>query len=100
MIIVSGIIAVDPANHDAAVELMNTVAEATRAEDGNIDYAFWADLSQPGRFRVFEQWNDQDAIDAHFVSPHMAEFMGGLGGVGVTETAIDRYEVSDVSKLM
>lgn len=79
---------------------MKTVAEATRTEEGNLEYAFWADLSTSGRFRVFEQWADQAAIDAHFVTPHMAEFMGGIGGLGITETEIIRYEVSDESKLM
>lgn len=100
MIIVSGILAVDPANHDQAAELMTAVAEATRAEDGNEGYAFWADLTTPGRFRVFEEWRDQAAIDTHFATPHMATFMGGIGGLGITETSIMRYEVSDVSKLM
>ncbi len=79
---------------------MRTVAEETAKEEGSISYAFFADLSTPGSFRVFEEWQDQGAIDAHFGSPHMAAFMGGLGELKVTGTAIDRYEVSEKSKLM
>lgn len=100
MIIVSGTLAVDPANHDKAAELMKTVAAATQEEDGNVEYAFWADLTTPGRFRVFEEWKDQAAIDSHFVTPHMGAFLAGIGELGITETGIMRYEVSDASKLM
>jgi quinol monooxygenase YgiN len=49
---------------------------------------------------VFEEYVDNDALTSHFSSPHMAEFMGCLGGVGITESALHKYEVSDKSKLM
>lgn len=100
MIIVSGIIELDPANHDDAVGHMATLVAATLAEEGCIDYGFWADPAQPGRFRVFEQWKDEDAIGSHFAEPHMAAFMGALGGLGVSGTAIDKHVVSESSKLM
>ncbi len=100
MIVVSGTIDLDPAKHDAAVEAMKTVAEATASEEGNLSYAFFADLSDPGRFRVFEEWKDQGAIDEHFASEHMGSFMASMGDLGVTGTDIHRYEVTDKSKLM
>lgn len=101
MIVVSGTIDLDPAKHDAAVEAMQAVASATtEQEEGNISYQFFADLGDPGRFRVFEEWKDQAAIDAHFASEHMGAFMASMGDLGVTGTDIHRYEVSDKSKLM
>lgn len=100
MIVVSGIIELDPAKHEAAVDAMQAVASATASEEGNLSYEFFADLSAPGRFRVFEEWKDQAAIDAHFASEHMGAFMGAMGDLGVTGTDVQRYEVSDKSKLM
>lgn len=100
MIVVSGFVEVDPADHAKAAELMRTVAAATAAEEGSISYAFYADLETEGKFRVFEEWQDQAAIDAHFASDHMATFMASLGELAVKGTSIDRYEVSDKSKLM
>lgn len=100
MIVVSGIIELDPANRDTAVALTDTLVAATLEEEGCISYGFWLDPNDDGRFRVFEEWKDQDALDAHFTEPHMAAFMEGLGSLGVRGTAINKYVVSDSSKLM
>lgn len=100
MIIVSGIIELDPANHDAAAEAMQKLSAATVQEEGNIEYAFWADLGQSGRFRVFEQWETEAAIEAHMTAPHMQEFFGTVGGLGITSSAVDKHTVSETSKLM
>jgi len=100
MIVVSGTIDLDPANADAAVTAFTTVAEATLAEEGCSTYGFWADPAQPGRYRVFEEWADQAALDAHFATPHLAAFLGGIGTLGVTGTDISKYQVGDKSKLM
>jgi quinol monooxygenase YgiN len=45
---------------------------ATRKEAGCISYSFFGDLTESGLFRIFEEWESQQALDAHFVSPHMA----------------------------
>lgn len=100
MIVVSGTIDLDPAKHDAAVDAMTTVAEATAGKGGNLSYSFFADLSVPGRFRVFEEWKDQSALDEHLASEHMGAFMASMGDLGVTGTDVHRYEVGDKSKLM
>lgn len=100
MLIVSGKIELDPANHDMFVELTGPLVEATLAEEGNVDYGFWAHPTQPGVFRVHEEWADQAALDTHMATPHMAEFLGAMAGVGVTGTELICHEVSDSTKLM
>ncbi len=100
MIVVSGVMKLDPANHDKFAEVGAKVAAASLAEEGCSAYGWWSDPATPGVFRVFEEWADQAAIDTHFATPHMAEFMGAMGGVGITEAEIHKYEVSDKSKLM
>ena len=61
MIVVSGTITVDPADHDAAAALMQTLVEETAKEAGSVSYAFYADLESPGTFRVFEEWESDEA---------------------------------------
>ncbi len=100
MIVVSGIIQVAPSDHAAAAELMKTLATETAKEAGSISYAFYADLETEGKFRVFEEWESEEAMGAHFAEPHMASFMGALGELEVVGTAIDKYEGSEKSKLM
>ena len=73
--------------------------EATRREAGCVSYTFSADLSDPGTFWIFEEWESPAALAAHFQAPHMAAFQKAIGGLGVREMAIQRYEVSSVGPL-
>ncbi len=100
MILISGTITFDPSNYDKAVELLGPLVEATLAEEGNVTYGFWGHLSEPGTVRVYEEWKDDAALNAHMGSAHMAEFMAGIGSLGVTGTEINRYDVSAVTKFM
>lgn len=100
MLIVSGTITLDPANHDRAIEAVGPLVEATLAEEGNLTYGFWPHPSERGLFRVYEEWADQDSLDAHFATPHMAEFMGAMAELGVTGTDLVRHEVTASTKLM
>ena len=91
MIVVSGVITVDPAQHDRMVELGREVAVASLQESGCLEYGFWADPGEPGRFRVFEEWASQEALEEHFAAPHFAAFGAGLGEVGVRDMVVHRY---------
>jgi quinol monooxygenase YgiN len=100
MLIVSGIIEMDPSGHDRAVELFGPLVAATLEEPGCITYGFWADPSRPGRFRVYEEWESEDAITEHFGTPHMAAFMAGMAELPITSTDVHRHEVTNSTKLM
>lgn len=100
MLIVSGIISLDPAKHDAAVELFAPLVEATLAEEGNITYGFWASTSEPGVFRVYEEWESTDAMGLHMGSEHMGTFLVGMGELNVTGTELYQHEVTDSTRLM
>lgn len=90
----------DPAKHDDFAAAAVKMAAASNAEEGVLAYGFYADLETAGVFRVFEEYADEAALGSHFSSPHMAEFMGALGGVGITESSLDQYKVGEKSKLM
>ena len=100
MLIVSGIITMEPEAQDKAVELVGPLVEATLAESGNVTYGFWADVNQPGVFRVYEEWADENALNAHMATPHMAEFLTGMMSLPITGTEINKHVVSESSKLM
>ena len=100
MIVVSGILTIDPAQADRAEELTAALVAETRKEPGNITYEYTRAHGDAGHWRVFEEWADEDALNAHMGSPHMAEFMGAAGELGISAVDIQRYEVSAKSKLM
>ena len=48
-------------------------AEAIRAEDGNLRYAYFLPMDDPETVLLIDQWRDQAAIDAHHASPMMGK---------------------------
>jgi quinol monooxygenase YgiN len=99
MIVIAGHVALDPAQREAAVAAAREMMRETRREKGCISYAFSADLDEPGRFRIFEEWESDEALRAHFASPHMARFQQAVGALGVREMAVQRYAVAEVGPL-
>jgi quinol monooxygenase YgiN len=99
MIVVAGRVVIDPAKREEGVRAATEVMEETAKEPGCISYTFSADLTDPGTFRIFEEWESQTALDAHFTTPHMARFGAAIGQLGVKEMAVQRYEVSSVGPL-
>ena len=49
------------------------VADAIRAEAGNLRYEYYFPMDDPETVLLIDQWRDQDAIDAHHASPMMAQ---------------------------
>lgn len=100
MLIVTGIISMEPEGHDAAVALIEPLVEATLAEDGNVTYGFWVDPNQKGVFRVYEEWASADAMGEHMASAHMAEFLGGMASLPITGTELTQHTVAESTRLM
>jgi quinol monooxygenase YgiN len=94
MLIVAGTIAFDPAHHDAMVEAAQAVTAATRREAGCMSYEFFADLTTKGRLLLFEEWEDEASLLAHFETPHLADFYEVLQASGLSSRDINRYYVS------
>lgn len=100
MIIVSGTLEIDPARRDRAIEAGETMAAASREEPGCLAYGFWADPVALHRFRVFEEWESEEALTAHFATPHLAAFAAAFSELGVHNTDVHRYTVTEKTKLM
>jgi quinol monooxygenase YgiN len=99
MIVIAGHVLLDSAKRDPAITAAREMMVETRKEKGCISYTFSADLDEPGRFQIFEEWEDDGALTAHFKSPHMARFQQTVGGLGVREMKVQRYEVGKVAPL-
>ncbi len=98
-LVIAGIIRIDPENVDAARAAATEMMAETLEEPGCISYNFAADLEEAGTFRIFEEWVSQEALDAHFAAPHMAAFQGKVGGLGVREMAVKKYQIESVGPL-
>ncbi|MEL7487756.1 MAG: putative quinol monooxygenase, partial [Pseudomonadota bacterium] len=73
---------------DGALEALRPAMEAmiaaSRAEPGCIDYRYGLDVSAPNEMVVVEYWEDWAALEAHFETPHMADWRAALAGVVVS----------------
>jgi quinol monooxygenase YgiN len=99
MLVIAGHIRLDPSKREAAIAAGKVMMEATRKEAGCAAYVFSADVEDDGVIHLFEQWESQEALAAHFKAPHMAAFQKAIPGFGVREMSVQRYEVSSVGPL-
>ena len=100
MLVLAGTVKVKPEKRSEAVRAALKMAKASQAEPGCRAYAFYADLEDPNTVLIFECWESDAALQAHFQSPHMAEFNAAIAGFLAALPSFDRYEVSAVNKMM
>ena len=49
------------------------IADAIRAEEGNLRYEYFQPLRDPETVLLIDSWSDQEAIDVHHASPMMKQ---------------------------
>ena len=49
------------------------IADAIRAEEGNLRYQYFQPLDDPETVLLIDSWTDQAAIDSHHASPMMKQ---------------------------
>jgi quinol monooxygenase YgiN len=94
MLVISGTFHIHPDHKAAAVAAMVTMQRASQAEDGCTYYRFMQDLEDPNTLHIFEQWDSDEALKAHFGAPHMAAFQAAFGPAVAGRGDIVRYEIA------
>jgi quinol monooxygenase YgiN len=97
MIVIAGHMRIDPDKVDTFLGAIGPVVLATRTEPRNVAYKYTADLDDPTLFWLFEEWPDEDALHGHFAMPYVVDFLTALPDLGIVESAVHRYEVTDKS---
>ena len=68
-----------PGHEEEAVALFRQLTGPTRAEAGCRMYLVHRSTTDPRKFFLYEQYDDQAALDAHRAAPHFEQFArGGL----------------------
>lgn len=94
MIVIAGTVRIRAGMREAAIERGLWMSRLTEGEPGCRHYRFYADLDDPERFLIFEEWEDEVALHAHFGTPHMAEFSGALAELIAAPPTVTRYDVA------
>ncbi|MBO9410646.1 MULTISPECIES: putative quinol monooxygenase [unclassified Ruegeria] len=90
MLVVTGTVEVTPEGVERAAKAAQEMVAETVKEQGCNVYEFSQVLGHSNRFRVYEEWESQAALEAHFATPHMEVFRAVLGEVGVISNDICR----------
>jgi quinol monooxygenase YgiN len=78
MIVVVGRVKTDSDKRAELVRIGQAVAAASRAETGCISYRLYEDTELENEFVIVEEWEDGDALERHFATAHVGEFMRAI----------------------
>lgn len=99
MILIAATVQVKPAVRETAVAVAREFAAASEAEPGCNRYRFFADFEDPNTFFLFEEWETEEALAAHFQTPHMAAFQEQIPQFLAGPISGKRYEVTAAEPL-
>ncbi len=72
---------------------LESLVEPTRKEEGCISYQIFQNNNDPNEFTFFEEWASQDAINAHFTTPHVQAALVKAPGLLSHEADIRYYSL-------
>lgn len=94
MILIVGTVRLAAGTLAAARPAMARMIAASRAEPGCRGYSYAEDVLDPGLIRVTELWDDRAALDAHFASPHIAEWRAAWPSLGLRDRNLTLHHVA------
>ncbi len=68
-----------PGSEDTIRTALVELTGATQSDPGCISYELFESAAVPGTFFTIESWVDQDSLDAHMQSPHIAAALAIAG---------------------
>lgn len=95
MLLIVGTIRLPPENLEVARPVMKHMVEASRREEGCVEYCYAQDVLDAGLIHVKEIWRDQATLDRHFASTHIGEWRAAWPRLGIGDRRLRSYEVGE-----
>jgi len=99
MLIIAGTLVTQPGGRAAFLDAVQPMVAATLNEAGCREYAFSPDPNDNTRIMLYELWDDQASLDAHFASDHMAAWQETRKGLALASRYINKYMIDSVESL-
>ncbi|MFB6198925.1 MAG: putative quinol monooxygenase [Halobacteriaceae archaeon] len=99
MIVLHAEIPVDPDRKEEALELAEFLVEESNEESGMIEYRAAVDVQDENVIRFFEQYENEQALEAHTRFDHYQEFEERLPELVAGEPEVMRFDVSEATEL-
>ncbi len=92
-IVISAQIDLPAEKREEALRTAQPFIDGALSQAGCIHYDWGADLNNPKRVNVFEEWESEEALASHFANKHYAAMLGHLGGFGIENAVSKKYRV-------
>ena len=76
MIIIHAALTVLKEKEEEFLNEVKTLIEASRKENGNIQYDLMKDTEKESAYMMVEVWKNQEAVESHNTSEHFVQFFG------------------------
>ena len=84
----------DPSTREALIARCAPLQKATRDDEpGCLVYCFAADPCQEDRIQVYELWESEDALAAHFLHRNYHDMRAMLGGGGLVSAVSRKHRI-------
>lgn len=83
----------DPAGRDAALKAAQPWIDGALAQPGCLHYDWSVDLNDSTRINVFEEWDSEEALAAHFAGAQYAGMRDHIRASGLLNAASKKYRV-------
>jgi len=93
-ILIAGTVNVAPEQRDAHCARPGRTWKPPARSAGCIHYQWGADPLQPGRIYVYEEWESQEALAAHFAGPHYRNMRECIGAHGLISAEVSKFRVN------
>lgn len=81
-----------PEQAEAFEPLFRELIEATRKENGCIEYRLFKKTDEPGAYTFVEEWENQAALNRHMASEHFTRIIPQIGRFTIKDGAIQTLE--------
>ncbi|MEQ8410510.1 MAG: putative quinol monooxygenase [Erythrobacter sp.] len=92
-IVIAAQIDLDPAQRADALASAKPHIDAALEQPGCLAYDWSADGNDPARVNVFEEWESEEALAAHFKGQAYAGMRDHIGNFGLTNAVSRKYRV-------
>ncbi len=99
MIVVVGRVQTDATKREALVRLGEAVASASRRETGCINYHLYEETERENHFVFIEEWESQAALEQHFATSHVNQFMRGIPATIVAPPEVKFHTIASTRDL-
>lgn len=65
-----------PGKEQELRQALEALIEPTSREDGYVNYDLHQSVDDPAVFYFYENWESEEALDAHLSAPHLEQFKG------------------------